>query len=54
MLWTVMVILLILSLLGVVGSYMTGGFILFAVALSAVCIRLLEGHAPGKVADLKG
>ncbi len=47
MLWAVLVILLILSLLGVVSSYMVGGFVLFVVALGAVLIRILEGRTPG-------
>jgi hypothetical protein len=51
MLWTVLVILLILSLLGVVSSYIVGGFILFGVALGAVLIRILEGRTPDDVMD---
>jgi hypothetical protein len=39
MLWTILVVLLILFLLGVVGSYIVAGFVLFVVALGAVLIR---------------
>ena len=46
MLWTIAVILLILWLLGFVGSYTAGGLIhlLLVVAVVVVVIRLLQGR----------
>ena len=46
MLWTILVILLILWLLGVVTSYTVGGFIhlLLVVALVILVINLLTGR----------
>lgn len=45
MLWTIVVILLILWLLGMVSSYTLGGVlhILLVIALVVVVIRLLQG-----------
>jgi len=46
MLWTILVVLLILWLLGVVSSYTLGGFIhiLLVVALVILVINLLSGR----------
>jgi hypothetical protein len=46
MLWTILVVLLILWLLGVVSSYTIGGFIhiLLVVALVILVINLLTGR----------
>ncbi|MFA6131473.1 MAG: lmo0937 family membrane protein [Patescibacteria group bacterium] len=46
MLWTIVVILIILWLLGLVTSYTLGGFIhvLFVVAIIVVLIRLIKGE----------
>jgi hypothetical protein len=46
MLWTLVVILLALWLLGLVSSYTMGGFIhlLLAVAIVMVAIRLIQGR----------
>jgi Family of unknown function (DUF5670) len=46
MLWTILVVLLILWLLGVVSSYTLGGFIhlLLVVALVILVINLLTGR----------
>lgn len=46
MLWTVVVILLILWLLGLVSSYTFGGFIhiLLIIALVVVVVRLIQGR----------
>ncbi len=48
MLWTLVVILLALWLLGVVTSYTAGGLIhiLLLVAIVVVVIRLLQGRRP--------
>jgi hypothetical protein len=46
MLWTVVVILLILWLLGLVSSYTMGGFIhvLLVIAVVIVLVRLIQGR----------
>lgn len=46
--WTIAVVLLILWLLGMVGSYTQGGFIhiLLILAVVAVLIRLIQGRSP--------
>jgi uncharacterized membrane protein YtjA (UPF0391 family) len=46
MLWTIMVVLLVLWLLGVVSSYTVGGFIhiLLVVALVILVINLVSGR----------
>jgi len=46
MLWTILVILLVLWLLGIVTSYTMGGFIhiLLVVAVVILIIRLLSGR----------
>ncbi|MEK7831038.1 MAG: lmo0937 family membrane protein [Acidobacteriota bacterium] len=46
MLWTIFVILLILWLLGMVSSYMVGGFIhiLLLIALAVLLIRVITGR----------
>lgn len=46
MLWTILVILLVLWLLGLVTSYTMGGFIhiLLAIALVTVVVRLIQGR----------
>lgn len=46
MLWTIFVILLILWLLGIVGSYTFGGFIhvLLVIALVVLVFQLLSGR----------
>jgi Family of unknown function (DUF5670) len=48
MLWTLVVILIVLWLLGVLTSYTAGGLIhvLLLVALVVVIIRLLQGRRP--------
>lgn len=48
MLWTLIVILMVLWLLGVVTSYTAGGLIhiLLVVALVCIVIRLLQGRRP--------
>lgn len=48
MLWTFVVVLLVLWLLGVVTSYTAGGLIhiLLLVALVVLVIRLLQGRRP--------
>ena len=48
MLWTIFVILLVLSLLAMVSSYTMGGFIhiLLIVALAIVLIRVIQGRRP--------
>jgi hypothetical protein len=45
MLWTIVVVLLILWLLGIVTSYTLGGFvhILLVIAIIAILIRLIKG-----------
>ncbi|MCX6761226.1 MAG: lmo0937 family membrane protein [Candidatus Moranbacteria bacterium] len=44
--WTIIVILLILWLLGLISSYTLGGLIhiLLVVALVLIVVRLLQGH----------
>ncbi len=46
MLWTIFVILLVLWLLGVVSSYMVGGFIhlLLVLALVVLLINIISGR----------
>jgi hypothetical protein len=46
MLWTIVVILLILWVLGLVSSYTLGGFIhvLLVIAIVVVVIRLIQGR----------
>ena len=46
MLWTIIVILLILWVLGMVSSYTMGGFIhiLLVIAVVVVIIRLIQGR----------
>jgi hypothetical protein len=46
MLWTIVVILLVLWLLGLLSSYTLGGFIhiLLLLAIAAVLIRLIQGR----------
>lgn len=48
MLWTIVVILLILWLLGLVSSYTMGGFIhlLLVIAVIMVVINLVQGRRP--------
>ena len=48
MLWTLVVILMVLWLLGIVTSYTAGGLlhILLVVALVVVVVRLLQGRRP--------
>jgi hypothetical protein len=48
MLWTIFVILLVLWLLGLVGSYTMGGFIhiLLVIALVVLVLQLLSGRRP--------
>jgi len=48
LLWTLVVILLVLWLLGLVTSYTLGGFIhvLLVVALVVVLIRVIQGRRP--------
>ena len=48
MLWTILVILLILWLLGLVTSYTLGGFIhiLLVIAIVVVLIRVIQGRRP--------
>ena len=46
MLWTIVVVLLVLWLLGLVTSYTLGGFIhvLLVIAIIVVVIRLIQGR----------
>jgi len=46
MLWTIAVVLLVLWLLGLVSSYMMGGFIhiLLVIAIVVVLIRVIQGE----------
>lgn len=46
MLWTIVIILLVLWLLGMVSSYTVGGFLhlLLLIALVVVVIRLIQGR----------
>ena len=48
MLWTIIIVLLVLWLLGLVTSYTAGGLIhiLLAVALIVLVVRLLQGRKP--------
>ena len=48
MLWTIFVILLVLWLLGLVTSYILGGFIhlLLVIAVVVLVIRLIQGRTP--------
>ena len=48
MLWTIIVILLLLWLLGMVTSYTIGGFIhiLLVIAVIVIVIRLIQGRRP--------
>ncbi len=48
MLWTILVILLVLWLLGIVTTYTLGGFIhlLIVVALVVLLIQLISGRRP--------
>jgi hypothetical protein len=48
MLWTIVVVLLLLWLLGLITSYTLGGFIhiLLVVALVVIVIRLIQGRRP--------
>ena len=48
MLWTIVVILVVLWLLGLVSSYTMGGLIhiLLVVAIIVVLIRVLQGRKP--------
>lgn len=48
MLWTIVVILLVLWLLGLVTSYTLGGFIhlLLVIAIIVVIINLIQGRRP--------
>ena len=48
MLWTIVMLLLILWVLGLVTSYTLGGFIhvLLLLAIAAVLIRIIQGRRP--------
>jgi uncharacterized protein DUF5670 len=48
MLWTIVVILAVLWLLGLLTSYTLGGFIhiLLLLAIAAVLIRVIQGRRP--------
>ena len=48
MLWTILVILLVLWLLGLVSSYTLGGFIhiLLVIAVVVLIINLIQGRRP--------
>jgi hypothetical protein len=48
MLWTIVVILLVLWLLGLVSAYTLGGFIhvLLVIAVVVIVIRLMQGRPP--------
>jgi hypothetical protein len=48
MLWTIAILLIVLWLLGVVNSYMVGGFIhlLLLLAIIAVLVRIIQGRRP--------
>jgi asparagine N-glycosylation enzyme membrane subunit Stt3 len=48
MLWTILVLLMILWLLGMVSSYTSGGFIhiLLLLAIVTVLIRIIQGRNP--------
>jgi hypothetical protein len=48
MLWTIAILLIVLWLLGVINSYMLGGFIhlLLLLAIIAVLVRIVQGRRP--------
>ena len=48
MLWTIFVLLLIMSALGTATSYTLGGFIhiLLLLAIASVLIRIIQGRTP--------
>ena len=48
MLWTIVLILLVLWLLGLVSSYTLGGFIhlLLVIAIAVVLVRVIQGRRP--------
>ena len=48
MLWTIVVVLIILWLLGLVSSYTMGGFIhiLLVIAIIVVLVRVIQGRKP--------
>jgi hypothetical protein len=48
MLWTIVVMLIVLWVLGLVSSYTMGGFIhiLLAVAIIVVLVRVIRGQRP--------
>ena len=48
MLWTIIIILLVLWLLGLVSSYTLGGFIhiLLVIAIVVLIINLIQGRRP--------
>ena len=48
MLWTILVILLVMWLLGMATSYTLGGFlhILLVLAIATVLIRVIQGRTP--------
>jgi len=48
MLWTIVIILVVLWLLGMVSSYTAGGLIhiLLVIALIVIVVRLLQGRRP--------
>ncbi|RPH54688.1 MAG: lmo0937 family membrane protein [Acidobacteria bacterium] len=48
MLWTIVVVLVILWLLGLLSSYTMGGFIhiLLVIAIVVVLIRVIQGRRP--------
>ena len=48
MLWTLMIVLLVLWLLGMVSSYTLGGFIhiLLVIALVVVVVQVIQGRRP--------
>lgn len=48
MLWTIVVLLLILWLLGMITSYTLGGFIhiLLVIAVIVVLVRVIQGRSP--------
>jgi hypothetical protein len=48
MLWTVVIVLVVLWLLGIVSSYTVGGLIhiLLVIALVVIVVRLLQGRRP--------
>jgi len=48
MLWTIVVILIVLWLLGLVSSYTMGGFIhvLLVIAIVVIILRLISGRKP--------